>query len=216
MGRTIILLVALTVNISAQYKFEKSIVYKDASERITVINTDSLLNDYRTKHSIFNISMQAVVGEGIGIGAAIIPFGIGFGASFSGSRTTGDILGAISIPVYILGTAAGVHWIAHIENKSHSYWKTVMFSTIGAGVGAVLSGILASKYTTIPDAGVTIILLCPLAGSLVYSLAYADWPEQNAAENKYEVSELNNKILSFKDVVIHSQILKVNILHIKL
>ena len=219
MGKTItILIIAFAFNISAQNITEKSIPLNLAKLSLRNSYTDSLTENYRTHYSGINITSQAVVGEGIAIGFSIIPFGFGFlnSLSESGSKTTSDILGVVGISAYIVGTATGVHWIAHIENKKHSFGKTLMFSAIGAGVGAVLAGMLASKYTTIPDAGVTVIMLCPLAGSLVYSLAYADWPEQNAAENKYEVSELNNKILSFKDVVIHSQILKVNILHIKL
>ena len=216
MGKIIILIIALACNISAQNKLEKCFVYDTASKQSSIINLGSLLSNYRTKHSTLNVSLQALVGEGIGIGAAIIPFSFGFVSAFGSSKTTGDILGAISIPVYILGTASGVHWIAHIENKDHSYWKTVMFSTIGAGVGAALSGILASKYTTIPDAGVTIIMLCPLAGSLVYSLAYADWPQQSSTTNNYQDFAINNKTLSFKDLVDQSQIIKINLLRISL
>ena len=216
MGKTIILIIALACNISAQNKLAKYVVYNTASNRISIINVDSLLSNYRTKHSPLNVSLQALVGEGIGIGTAIIPFSFGFVSAFGGSKTTGDILGAISIPVYILGTASGVHWMAHIENKDHSYWKTVMFATIGAGVGAALSGILASKYRTIPDAGVAIIMLCPLAGSLVYSLAYADWPRQNLSTVKYGNFEMSNRALLFKDLVDQSQIIKINLLRINL
>jgi hypothetical protein len=216
LGRLIILTISLVINIYSQSISERSIACRPISEQIKILNTDSLLSNYGTKHSALNISVQALVGEGIGVGAAIIPFSIGFASAFGGSRTTGDIWGAISIPVYIIGTATGVHWIAHIENKEHSYWKTVMFSTIGAGVGAVLTGILASKYTTIPDAGITIIILCPLAGSLIYSLAYADWPQQTLQPGKYEHIKLKNNLGSLKDQVDLSQIIKINLLRISL
>ena len=216
MGKLIIFIIAFAINIYSQSISERSIAYKPLSEEIKILNTDSLSSSNRKKHSTLNISLQALVGEGIGIGAAIIPLSIGFASSFSSSRKNGDILRAISIPIYIIGTATGVHWIAHIENKEHSYWKTIMFSTMGAGVGVALSGILASKYTTIPDVGVTIILLCPLASSLVYSLAYADWPEQSTPTTEYESFEMTNKVMSHKDLIEQSQIIKINLFRISL
>jgi hypothetical protein len=218
MGKSIILIIALTLNISAQNITEKKIPLNFAKLSLQNSYADSLSENYKLHYSRINITGQAVVGEGMAIGFSIIPFGIGFlnGLSESGSKTTSDILSVVGISAYIVGTATGVHWIAHIENKEHSYWKTLMFSTIGAGVGAALSGILASKYTTIPDAGVTIIMLCPLAGSLVYSLAYADWPQQNPPTTKYNKLEMNNKAISFKDLVDQSQIIKINLFRISL
>jgi hypothetical protein len=218
MGKSIILIIALTYTISAQNISEKKTPLNLAKLSLQNLNADSLSDNYRIHHSGINITAQVVVGEGMAIGLSIIPFSLGFVSAFNGSdsKTVSDILGIVGISAYIVGTATGVHWIAHIENKEHSYWKTVMFSTIGAGVGAALSGILASKYTTIPDAGVTIIMLCPLVGSLVYSLAYADWPQQNPPTTEYNKLEMNNKALSFKDLVDQSQIIKINILRIGL
>lgn len=218
MGKTIILIITLTLTISAQNISKKKIPLNLAKSPLQNLNADSLSENYRIHHSGINITAQVVVGEGMAIGLSIIPFSLGFVSAFNGSdsKTVSDILGIVGISAYIVGTATGVHWIAHIENKEHSYWKTVMFSTIGAGVGAALSGILASKYTTIPDAGVTIILLCPLAGSLVYSLAYADWPQQKLSTANYSNFEMSNKVLSFKDLVDQSQIIKINLFKISL
>jgi hypothetical protein len=218
MGKSTILIIALTFNIFAQNITEKKIPFN--LEKLSLRNSfaDSLTKNYRMHYSGINITGQTVVGEGIAIGFSIIPFGVGIlnGLSESGSKTTSDILVVVGISAYIVGTATGVHWIAHIENEEHSYLKTLMFSTIGAGVGAVLSGLLASKYTTIPDAGVTIIMLCPLAGSLVYSLAYADWPQQNLSTPNYKNFEISNKALSFKDLVDQSQIIKISLFKIGL
>jgi hypothetical protein len=218
LGRTIIFIIALAINISAQNISGKEIPLNLSKPSLQNLYADSLSDNYRVHHSGINITAQVVVGEGMAIGLSIIPFSLGFVSAFNGSdsKTVSDILSIVGISAYIVGTATGVHWIAHIENKGHSYWKTVMFSTIGAGVGAALSGILALKYTTIPDAGVTIIMLCPLAGSLVYSLAYADWPQQNPPTIEYKKLEMNNKALSFKDLVDQSQIIKINILRIDL
>jgi hypothetical protein len=218
MGKSIILIIALTYTISAQNISEKKTPLNLAKLSLQNLNADSLSENYRIHHSEINITAQVVVGEGMAIGLSIIPFSLGFVSAFNGSdsKTISDILGVVGISAYIVGTATGVHWIAHIENKEHSYWKTVMFSTMGAGVSAVISSILASKYTTIPPAGVTIIMLCPLIGSLTYSLAYADWPQQNPVTTKYRELEMKNKILSFKDLVDQSQIIKISLFRIDL
>ncbi len=213
MMKIFIFLIVSIIEIGAQKNIKSEIIYKPLPKTYGITVPDSGISDYRYKHSTLNISLQTIVGEGMGLGLAIIPFSISFASGFSGSgsKTTSDIFGVITIPAYILGTALGVHLIAHIENKEHSFWKTLEFAAIGGGAGVVLTGILAASYNSIPEAGAAIIALTPLVGSLVYSVSYADWRGENQSVNKFEGFEINNNSALAKDIVEQSQIIKINL-----
>lgn len=218
MVKTLIFFIVLLIEVSAQDNIKSEIIFEHHTININNTNLDSSFNNYRTRHSQVNILLQAVVGEGMGTFLAMISFGIAFtnALSESGSKTTADIFGAITIPVYILGTAAGVHWIAHIENKKHLFWKTLEFAAIGSCVGAVITGILAASYNNIPDAGAVVIALTPLIGSLTYSLSFAEWQSKDQSVKNYKMSEINNSTILVKDIVERSQIIKINLLRLQL
>lgn len=166
------------------------------------------------KHSTINLSLQVIVGEGLGIVLAIIPLSISFGSAWNGSnsKVVSDVFGALSIPTYIIGVAAGVHWIARVENPKHSFWKTVGYSAIGGAAGVVLAAILASKYETIPPAG-AVTLLFPLISSIIYSTSIADWPYDNNINYNERFSPKKN-FYSHKDLIESSKLFNISLVTI--
>ncbi len=53
-----------------------------------------------------------------------------------------------------------------------------MYSAVGGGPGYASALVLSRVYKTVPSEG-AVLLLCPLVGSMVYSLFIADWPGEN-------------------------------------
>ncbi|HKJ80625.1 MAG TPA: hypothetical protein VJ954_01275, partial [Ignavibacteriaceae bacterium] len=165
-----------------------------------------------------HIGFQVIVGQGMGFVSGFVPFAIAWGSAFSerGSKSTTDIALLLTIPAYIFGTATGVHWVAHLENKNHSYWKNVGFAAIGGGVCVIIGLALASSNQKLPGAGVWAMLLSPLAGSLVYTLFLADWPQKPVAVNNFETRNLKVDSYLAKDIFERSQTVNLELFRIKL
>jgi hypothetical protein len=221
MRKLFVLIIALTFNISAQDISGMNIPLSHSSESFNISNIDSLSENYRTHYSGINVIAQIVAGEIMAIGFSVVPFAAAFGASLSERSGESEVnfWTAVAISAYAFGTATGVHLIAKIENKDHSFGKTVLYSEFGAllasGFAIALKSDKRDNAFSSKQAGVLILIL-PMVSSLVYSLALADWPEQSTTVTKYKVSEMNNKILSFKDLVNQSQIIKINLFRISL
>ena len=216
MGKIFILLFVFVIETAAQSHLKSQIAYRPISKSFSL--EDSTNINYRTRHSGVNIGFQVIVGQGMGLVSGFIPYAIAWGSAFSdrGSKSTTDIALLLTIPAYIFGTATGVHWVAHLENKNHSYWKNVGFAAIGGGVGVITGLALASSNQKLPGAGLIVMMLSPLAGSLVYTLFLADWPQKPAAVNNFESRNLKVNSCLAKDIFERSQIVKVELFRIGL
>jgi len=216
MGKIFILLFVFVIETAAQSHLKSQIAYRPISKSFSL--EDSTNINYRTRHSGVNIGFQVIVGQGMGLVSGFIPYAIAWGSAFSdrGSKSTTDIALLLTIPAYIFGTATGVHWVAHLENKNHSYWKNVGFAAIGGGVGVITGLALASSNQKLPGAGLIVMMLSPLAGSLAYTLFLADWPQKPAAVNNFESRNLKVNSCLAKDIFERSQIVKVELFRIGL
>ncbi|HKI77680.1 MAG TPA: hypothetical protein VKA26_03985 [Ignavibacteriaceae bacterium] len=163
-------------------------------------------------YSFLNLSGQAVVGSALAVAFALPPLTAEFAASW-GSRTTTftrTALGILSISSYIFGAGVGVHWVAKGENPTLSFWKTIGASTAGGGAGILFASVLAVYNTKISDVVVTIILLTPVIGSMIYASIISDWPEDNQAMFFYK------NCVAQKDLVQQTNLFNLELLKIKL
>lgn len=216
MRKILFFILILVIQIAAQTNLKSQIAYKPVSKFFVL--EDSTLNNFRTSHSVLNISFQVIAGEGMGFVSVLVPLAIAGRSAFSenSSNSTTDIALLLTIPAYIIGTATGVHWVAHLENKDHSYWKNVGFTAIGGGIGLLTGLVLGSKYHKIPPAGIITMALAPLAGSLAYTLFIADWPKKPVPVTKFDGKNFEENGYLVKDIVQRSQIIKMNLLRIEL
>jgi hypothetical protein len=216
MGTIFILLFVFVIETAAQSHLKSQIAYRPVSKSFSL--EDSTNINFRTGHTGVNIGFQVIVGQGMGFVSGFVPFAIAWGSAFSrnSSRTTTDVALLLVIPSYIIGTATGVHWVAHLENKNHSFWKNVGFTAIGGGVSVITGLTLASTHHRIPAAGVWVMLLSPLAESLVYTCFLADWPEKPAEVNNFESRNLEVNSYLAKDIFERSQIVNLELFRIKL
>ena len=189
MGKLIILIFALVINTSAQNI---------------------------THYSAINVFSQIAVGEAMGIGLSVLPLVAAKANSLYDSHNYSNSWGAVAISAYIFGVSAGVHLIAKAENKEHKLISTLFYSAIGGGVSIVITSIVSKKFTIISNDDLAVNAMLPLLGALIYSLALADWLEQSQTINKYENFKMTNKIMSHKDLVERSQIIKINLFRIAL
>lgn len=217
MGKTFILLLLLIIAVPAQTDISSNIAYRPHSKYVTISGLDSAKAAYRTKHSAINISLQILAGEGAAIAASVPSFAMLSGSLHEGGSGTTGVLGlALFFPAYLTGTAAGVHWIAQIENKNHSFWQTFKYSFYGGLAAAGLGILLAEKYRKIPSGGGIIMALCPLAGALTYSLFIEDWPEEPEKVKTFERENLDENSHLAKDIFERSKILKMELFRIGL
>lgn len=217
MGKFIIILLLLIIAVPAQPVNNSNIVYRPHSKYVTISDLDTAITTYRTKHSVINISLQILAGEGAAIAASIPSFVMLSGSLHEGGSAATGIIGlALFFPAYIVGTAAGVHWIAQIENKNHSYWQTVQFSFLGGLAAAGLGALLAEKQGKIRTGGGIIMALCPLAGALAYSLFIEDWPEKPKEVVIFEKENLKENSSLVKDIYERSQLVKLELFRINL
>jgi hypothetical protein len=217
MGKIFILLLLLIIAVPAQPIINSNIVYKPHSKYVTISDLDSTIVTYRTKHSVINISLQILAGEGAAVAASIPSFVMLSGSLHEGGSATTGLIGiALFFPAYITGTAAGVQWIAQIENKNHSYWQTVQYAFVGGLAAAGLGALLAEKHRTIPTGGGIIMALCPLAGALTYSLFIEDWPEEPEEVATFEKENLKENSYLVKDIFERSLIVKLELFRVNL
>ena len=158
------------------------------------------------QHSTENIIGQAFAGILCGAGLSAIPFSSASSKLGSREKPNESVL-IIAVACYTFGSALGVHWMAKSENPENKYWGSALSSAVGLGIGVglVFSGIEDPPYVT-----TVIAALSPLIGSIIYSTAIADWPDENPNMT------LQPKILSHKDLVNSSKIVELEILKIRL
>ena len=216
MGKTIILLITLSINIFAQNKLfsEKPLNFSDTS--FNVSNSDSISNNYRTHYTGINFVGQIAVGEVMGIGLSVLPLAAAELNSLNenSNEPAVDFWATVAISAYIFGVSAGVHLIAKSENKNHKLSGTLLYSAIGGAVSVIISYASSENHSVISSESLGASAIFPLIGALIYSLAIADWPQQNQETTIYEHFKLRNNIGSFKDLVNQSQIVKVNLFRI--
>ena len=173
-----------------------------------------LLSDSSVRHNytVLNLAGQAVVGSALAVGFSILPLYADFVNSWSGhSSDVSDVSFAVlCISSYLFGAATGVYSIAKYQNPKLSYWRTVEFSAIGGGAGAIIAAVLASKYTTLPGAGGTIIFLCPIISSMLYASLISDWPQQNTNLS------YSRKIFTLSDLYNSTNIFNIELIHLNL
>jgi hypothetical protein len=134
----------------------------------------------KVRFSAVNIGGQVLVGATFSVLFSVPSlYAIGVSTWNGTSPVGGAALSLFFLSSYTFGTAVGVHVIADGENPAHSFWKAWMYSAIGAGVGIGGALVLGRMYGTLPGESAA-LLLCPLAGSMIYSLFVADWPGVSA------------------------------------
>ena len=200
----------LKINHIHSGNIENKIVYSD--ELNFKSSSPLLLNNIEShKHSLVNLSLQPIVGTGLAFIFSIPPLAGAWNSAWNHgtdvSQTTWAIL---TFSAYILGAGTGVYLIAHVENSKISYWKTVEHSVIGGAAGALAAALLASQYSTIPNAGAIFIAFSPVIGAMFYTSFVADWPHQN------QDLSFNNKMLSHKDLINRTNIFNIEVIRIKL
>jgi len=209
--KTIILIIAFTISVSAQHltRNESSLKLSKIAFKSAIFDSSS--DNYKQYYSGINVLGQITVGGVTGLGLSVLPLVYAFDYGLGGNhQPRSNILIAIAASINAFGTAGGVHLIAKIENKEHSFWKTFLFSE----AGALAATLVITKFKA--DDGGTIILVLPLLSSLIYSLMLADWPKQGPTATEYKNFKLKNNLLSFKDLINQSQIVKINLFRIGL
>ena len=134
----------------------------------------------RVRYSAVNIGGQVLLGATFSV-LFSVPSLYVFGLSIWNKKSPeGELaMSLFFLSSYTFGTAVGVHVVAGGENQEHSLWKTWMYSAAGAGVSLAGAALLSGIYTKLPGESAA-LLLCPLAGSIVYSLFIADWSVKQA------------------------------------
>ena len=166
---------------------------------------------FSRKHSILNLSGQLLVGSTLAMGFSIIPAGLVGAASFGKeTEVSVPLLNIIAVSSCLFGSAVGVHWVAKAENSNLAFWKTVGYSAIGGSGGVLILTLLTTQYVTVPAAGIVVVALCPIIGSMIYSSFISDWPQENSNAAFYK----NN--FSHKDLIERSKLFNFEIMRIKL
>lgn len=217
--RSILILISVIVcsNIFAQdsyqsighLKSEINYFCKIDNSRIVLFESDKTISQ---KHSILNLSGQALVGSTFAVGFSILPLAAMWANAWGsdGTPASQTAIGILTLSSYLFGSAVGVHLVAKSENPELSLWKTFGYSAIGGGTGIILLSILASQYETIPGAGDVIVALCPIIGSMVYTSFIADWPQD------YQKVSFIKTNLSHKDIIEQTKLFDIELLRIKL
>lgn len=158
------------------------------------------------KHSLGNVFGQAFAGLLCGAGFSVIPF-LTVSSKLGSNEKPNETPLIITITAFTLGSALGVHWAAKSENPKNSYFGSAIASVLGMGIGVglVYSGIEDPPYVT-----TVIAALSPIIGSIIYSTAIADWPDENPNIT------FQPKILSHKDLINNSKVFELEIFKIGL
>lgn len=213
-----LLIFGLFVSISLSYP--QSVLHKNLYNHTEIfIEKNSLDNNEKILHSEFlyikheqrnsysplNLAGQLVTGSASAVGFSILPYSAGFAASWSGKKIAASLWGSVAISAFILGSAAGVYWIAELENPEINFLHTLKYSVIGAGVGTILIVFLAKKYTTLPEFGTTIALLCPVISSMIYASFISEWSDNSTVSHSKKINHKDiieqSKIAEFKIII---------------
>jgi len=182
---------------------------KNYSSHFSFDQSDKLVSH---KYSFINLAGQALVGSALAVGFFIptltVAVGVTWGKNINESLQTA--LGIFTFSSYIFGAAVGVYWVAKSENPKLSFWKTVGYSAIGAGVGVVIVSILATQFRRIPTVGGSIAALFPIIGAMVYASFISDWPQSNEKVYFYKDNFLH------KDLVEQSKLFNIELFRIQL
>lgn len=212
---SILLFFLISTNIFSQHFYQtKEEIVHSLDYRI-LNNVEKIPNYYEKmgRHSVINLTGQLLVGSVSAVISPIVAF-IPIGLLLNASRIKFDIhdngssiaLAGILLSSYIFGAGLGVYWIAQYENKNMSFWKTITYSVIGAGVGAITLTILAANNTRIPPVGGVFAALTPILGAMVYSSFVSDWHNEKVNNR--------NKGFSHIDLFENEKLFKLKILQI--
>lgn len=211
----IVILIFFQFETIAQSEFGIFDSSKSNNSRLGNVNLSNtkIQNDilHSNNYSFLNLTGQGLVGSALAFTFALPPFVGGFANAWGGNKNKfwGTSLGILTLSSYLFGAAVGVHWVAKAENTNLSLWKTFGYSAIGGGFSTILISVLATKYTTIPPAGILIAMFAPVASSMIYASIVADWPNENLNNSNF------SNQLSFKDLVDQSKILDLQLLQIR-
>ncbi len=214
------LLIILTVVLFSENIFSQNSLHSFGNIENKIVYSDALYNKFSSpfklgnkvydNYSLTNLVFQPVVGSGFAFIFTIPPFvGLLNDAWNSESAISHTVWGILTISAYCLGAGTGVYLVAHIENKNLTFWKTVEYSVFGGAVGAITAAVLASQYSSIPNAGAIFIAFSPVIGAMFYTSFVADWPYQN------QDLSFNNKMLSHKDLINYSKVFDIELLRIR-
>lgn len=151
---------------------------------VNILNSYSITlgdNIVPQKHSLLNITGQAVVGTVLAGVFAIIPAGaiVLFPPNIDNPTSAKTIIyTSLAYSTYLLGAAVGVYWVAKCENENVSFGKTFLYSIMGGACGALLFAILPYEQKAIHSnlpLGLIIVALCPIISSMIYTSFIADW-----------------------------------------
>ena len=191
-GLIVSLLLIVPVLCAAQEVGTKLALQAEMNHQPMCLAADSVVlskTPARVRYSAVNIGGQVLLGATFSVFFSVPSlYAIGLSMWNDTSPVGGAALSLFFLSSYTLGTAVGVHVVAGVENPEHSLWKTWMYSAIGAGVGIGGAFVLGGIYGTLPG-GAGVLLLCPLAGSMIYSLFIADWPGVSAGGQALRVRQ---------------------------
>lgn len=216
--RTILIIFVLTFsNVFSQNKFSSFSNHKLTLEftnnnHISHYSFDQSDKLASHKHSFINLAGQALVGSALAVGFFVPTLTLSIGLTWDKNinEPSQTALGILSLSSYVFGAAVGVYWVAKSENPKLSFWKTVGYSAIGAGVGVVIVSILATQFTKIPTVGGSIAALSPIIGAMVYTSFISDWPQSNEEVSFYK------DYFSHKDLVEQSKLFNIELFRIQL
>lgn len=215
MRAIILLFILLCSQIAAQSdikSFEElkaEFTFSENNSNIIIFQSDNIIP---RRHTALNLAGQALLGTGLAFIFAVPPLAATWAAAWSNGGNTGaNALFGLTVASYMFGSAVGVRLVAKAQNPNLSLWKTYGFAAIGGGTGALLTGILASQYTTLPAVGVIIVLLSPVIASMIYASFIADWPQDNNDNlTSYKTT------ISHKDLIEQSKLFNIELIRIKL
>ncbi len=215
------LLIVLIIILFSENIFSQNNLHSFGNIENKIVCSDALYNKFSSplklenkvykSYSLVNLTFQPVVGSSFAFIFTIPPFlGLLNDVWNSESAISHTVWGILTISAYCLGAGTGVYLVANIENKKLAYWDTVEYAVFGAAIGALTAAVLASQYSTIPNAGAIFIAFSPVIGAMFYTSFVADWPTQN------QDLSFNNKILSHKDLINRTNIFNIEVIRIKL
>ncbi len=191
-GLIVSLLLIVPVLCAAQEVGTKLALQAEMNRQPVCLAADSVVLQRapaRVRYSAVNIGGQVLLGATFSV-LFSVPSLYVFGLSMWNKKSPeGELaMSLFFLSSYTFGTAVGVHVVAGGENQEHSLWKTWIYSAAGAGVSLAGAALLSGIYTKLPGESAA-LLLCPLAGSMIYSLFVADWPGVSAGGQALKVRQ---------------------------
>lgn len=197
----------LSQNLNVDFSTIRKISKIDNTSKYSfnITPTDNVI---KKSHSLSNLIGQAAAGFGTGIILGGLPILVLTGSGTAkglGSAISALVIGA---PLYILGTSAGVYWVAKRENPEVRYLSSFGFSLMGM-IGTIVYLSNPVNKNNIYTIEYIVALLLPVAGSILYTTCIADWP----SKNNYSFQKGDSTLY---DIVNNSKIFEFEFIRIKL